>query len=148
MASGAAFDGVPGAVPYSAAKGGIVAMTLALAREFGDLGIRVMTISPGAMRTPMIETLPPEVLEETARLTPFPKRPAEPAEFAELVLAICRCTYLNGETVRFDAAQRMPYKMQFQVESDSGIAWERTGTVSCSCWWMGCSRRRCLPERH
>lgn len=114
VASGAAFDGVPGSVPYSAAKGGIVAMTLALAREFGDLAIRVMTISPGAMRTPPIETLPDEVMDEIAMITPFPKRLAEPAEFAELVLAICRCSYLNGETIRLDAAQRMPYKFMFQ----------------------------------
>ena len=123
VASGAAFDGVPQAVPYSAAKGGVVAMTLALAREFGDLAIRVMTISPGAMRTPMSETLPEIIWEEVPKHIPFPSRFAEPGEFADLVLSICKCTYLNGETIRLDGAQRMPYKFLFQLETENNELW-------------------------
>ena len=125
VASGAAFDGVPGGVPYTAAKGGIVAMTLALAREFGDLAIRVMTISPGAMRTPMIETLPDVLLDEVPKHVPFPKRFADPSEFARLVISICECTYLNGETIRLDGGQRMPYKFMFQIENEGDDLWNK-----------------------
>ncbi len=122
VASGAAFDGVPGAVAYSASKGGILSMTLALAREFGDVGIRVMTISPGAMHTPMIENLPAPIHDEIARLTPFPKRMAEPPEFAKLVIHIAENTFLNGEVIRFDGGNRMPYK--FRSQEDGGISWD------------------------
>lgn len=109
VASGAAFDGPTGSAAYSASKGGIVSMTLALAREFGDLGIRVNTISPGAFATAMIKNAPAEMLADVVRMTPFPKRMGVPDEFAGLVRHICANRFLNGSVIRLDGANRMPY---------------------------------------
>lgn len=109
VASGAAFDGVPQSVPYTASKGAVVSMTLALAREFGDLGIRVNTISPGAFATPMIKAAPKEMLDVIKNTTPFPKRPGVPEEFAALALHICENDFMNGSVLRLDGAHRTGY---------------------------------------
>lgn len=108
-ASGAAFDGVPGASAYSAAKGGIVGMTLALARELGGQGIRVNTISPGPMATPMLKDVPAEYVDAIGQQTPFPNRPGEPSDFAALALHICENGHLNGAVMRLDGGHRTPY---------------------------------------
>jgi NAD(P)-dependent dehydrogenase (short-subunit alcohol dehydrogenase family) len=109
VASGAAYDGPVQSAAYSASKGGIVSMTLALARELGDHGIRVNTISPGAFDTGMIKGVPPEMLAAVPAMTPFPKRMGRPAEFADLALHICTNRFLNGSVVRLDGANRVPY---------------------------------------
>lgn len=109
VASGAAFDGPDASAAYSASKGGIVSMTLALARELGDRGIRVNTISPGAFATAMIRGLPQEMLAAIPAMTPFPKRMGAAEEFAALALHICSNRFLNGAVIRLDGANRMPY---------------------------------------
>ena len=106
-ASVAAFEGQIGQAPYSASKGGIVGMTLPIAREFAQHGIRVMTIAPGLFLTPLMETLPEDVRESLAASTPFPKRLGTPEEFADLVAAIYGNTMLNGEVIRLDGAVRL-----------------------------------------
>lgn len=113
VASGAGHEGCSGQAAYVASKGGIISMTLALAREFGNLGIRVVTISPGAMRTPMMDSVPGELVAELVAQAPFPKRLGEPAEFAALVLHVCENSFVNGAVIRFDAAVRLPYGGQF-----------------------------------
>ncbi len=97
-----------GQIGYVAAKGGISSMTLALAREFGDAGIRVLAIAPGAMRTPRFPT-DPDIIRAMTSIQPFPRRVGEPAEFAALVIHICRNEFLNGDLIRIDAAGRLPY---------------------------------------
>ena len=109
VASGAAFDGPMASSAYTASKGGIVSMTLALARELGDHGIRVNTISPGAFDTGMIRGLPPEMLAAVPPMTPYPKRMGRPSEFADLALHICTNRFINGSVIRLDGANRMPY---------------------------------------
>ena len=106
-ASIAAFDGQLGQAAYAASKGGIVSMTLPLAREFSRFGIRVMTIAPGLFRTPMFDTLPPAAVEVLEQATPFPARLGNPAEFAAMVCHIFQNSMLNGETIRLDGALRM-----------------------------------------
>ena len=103
----AAFDGQFGQPAYSASKGGIVAMTLPLAREFAEHGIRVMTIAPGTFATPMLLGLSEKVTAALAASTPFPKRLGEPDEYASLVLHIVENVMLNGEVIRLDGAIRM-----------------------------------------
>jgi len=109
VSSAAACDGPAAAAAYAASKGGIASMTMPLARELGDYGIRVNTVSPGAVSTPMLANIPPKLLENTIRSTPFPKRPGAAEEFAELVLHICRNTFLNGSVIRLDGGQRIAY---------------------------------------
>lgn len=109
VASGAAFDGPVASSAYTAAKGGLVSVTLALARELGDAGIRVNTISPGAFDTAMIRNAPPEMLAMIPKTTPFPKRMGDPAEFAALALHICENVFLNGAVLRLDGANRVGY---------------------------------------
>lgn len=109
VASGAAFDGPVASAAYTASKGGIASMTLALARELGDHGIRVNTISPGAVATAMIRGLPEEMLSAVAATTPFPKRMGAPEEFAALALHICGNRFLNGSVIRLDGANRVGY---------------------------------------
>ncbi len=106
-ASVAAFDGQIGQVAYSASKGGIVAMTLPMARELASSGIRVMTIAPGIFATPMLKALPQEAQDSLGRQTPFPPRLGEPDEFAAMVGHIIENSMLNGETIRLDGAIRM-----------------------------------------
>ncbi len=109
-ASVAAFEGQIGQAAYAASKGGIVAMTLPIARELARSGIRVMTIAPGIMETPMLRGMAPEVQEALGRMVPFPPRLGRPEEFAGLVLHIVENAYLNGEVIRLDGAIRMQAK--------------------------------------
>lgn len=109
-ASVAAFDGQIGQAAYAASKGGIVAMTLPLAREFARMGIRVMTIAPGIFETPLLATLPQEAQESLGKQVPFPPRLGKPAEFAFLALQIIENQMLNGEVIRLDGAIRMSGK--------------------------------------
>ncbi len=106
-ASVAAFDGQIGQVAYSASKGGIVAMTLPLARELASSGIRVMTVAPGLFLTPMMKSLPQEAQDSLGKQAPFPPRLGRPEEYAALVCHIFENAMLNGETIRLDGAIRM-----------------------------------------
>ncbi len=103
----AAYDGQIGQVAYSASKGGIVSMTLPLARDLSQFGVRVMTIAPGIFLTPLLGTLPDEVQKSLAASIPFPKRLGTPEEFARLALHIIDNVQLNGEVIRLDGALRM-----------------------------------------
>ncbi len=109
-ASVAAFDGQIGQIAYSASKGGIVGMTLPAARDLAPVGIRVLTIAPGTMDTPLLGLLPEEGRQALAANIPFPKRLGRPEDFASLVEGMVENDYLNGETVRLDGALRMPPK--------------------------------------
>jgi NAD(P)-dependent dehydrogenase (short-subunit alcohol dehydrogenase family) len=106
-ASIAAFDGQVGQAAYAASKGGVVSLTLPLARELARSAIRVMTIAPGIMETPMLLGMPQEVQDSLGQSVPFPSRMGKPAEFAGLVRHICENGYLNGEVIRLDGAIRM-----------------------------------------
>jgi NAD(P)-dependent dehydrogenase (short-subunit alcohol dehydrogenase family) len=109
-ASVAAYDGQIGQAAYSASKGGIVAMTLPIAREFARMGVRVMTIAPGTFDTPLLAGLPEAARESLAQQVPFPSRLGRPPEFAALVRQIFENEMLNGETIRLDGAIRMAPK--------------------------------------
>jgi NAD(P)-dependent dehydrogenase (short-subunit alcohol dehydrogenase family) len=109
-ASVAAFDGQIGQAAYSASKGGVAAMTLPAARELARFGVRVMTIAPGILKTPMMDGLSEEAQASLGAQVPFPARLGRPDEYAELVLAIVRNAYLNGTTIRLDGALRMAPK--------------------------------------
>lgn len=106
-ASIAAFDGQVGQIAYSASKGAVAAMTLPAARDLAQLGIRVNTIAPGIVDTPMLATVSDEFRAGLSAGVPFPQRLATPAEFARLVTMIVEHDYLNGETIRMDGALRM-----------------------------------------
>jgi len=108
VASIAAFDGQTGQAGYAASKGGIVAMTLPIARDLAKRGVRIMTVAPGVFETPLLAKAPDEVKESLIAITQFPKRLGFPAEFAQEVAHIVNCSYLNGETIRLDAGIRMP----------------------------------------
>lgn len=107
IASIAAFDGQIGQAAYAASKGGVVAMTLPIARELARHGIRVLAIAPGIMETPMMAGMPAELRETLDKSVPFPPRMGQPAEFAALVRHMVENPYLNGEVVRLDGAIRM-----------------------------------------
>jgi NAD(P)-dependent dehydrogenase (short-subunit alcohol dehydrogenase family) len=109
-ASVAAFDGQIGQVAYSASKGGIVGMTLPMARDLATSGIRVMTVAPGIFWTPLMAGLPQEAQDSLGRQVPFPSRLGRPDEYAALVAHICENVMLNGETIRLDGAIRMAPK--------------------------------------
>jgi NAD(P)-dependent dehydrogenase (short-subunit alcohol dehydrogenase family) len=106
-ASVAAFDGQIGQVAYAASKGGVVGMTLPMARELASSGIRVVTIAPGLFMTPMMAGLPQEARDSLGRQVPFPPRLGQPSEYAQLVRQIVENPMLNGETIRLDGAIRM-----------------------------------------
>src|SRR4051812_20353037 len=106
-ASIAAFDGQIGQVAYSASKGGVVGLTLPAARDLSSVGIRVCTIAPGLVDTPLLGSLPEEARQALSAGIPFPKRLGRPEDFAELALDIVRHGYLNGEVIRMDGALRM-----------------------------------------
>ena len=106
-ASAAAYDGQVGQAAYSASKGGVVGMTLPLARDLAQWQIRVMTIAPGLFATPMLAGLPEDAQASLARQVPHPSRLGEPAEYADLVAAIVANPMLNGEVIRLDGAIRM-----------------------------------------
>ncbi|GIX31331.1 MAG: 3-hydroxyacyl-CoA dehydrogenase [Porticoccaceae bacterium] len=107
-ASVAAFEGQVGQAAYSASKGGIVGLTLPVARDLAEYGIRVMAIAPGIFMTPMMASLPEKVQQSLAAQVPFPKRLGDPDEYALLVQAIVENPMLNGEVIRLDGAIRMP----------------------------------------
>jgi len=109
-ASVAAFDGQIGQAAYAASKGGIVGMTLPIAREFASHGIRVCTIAPGIFETPMLAALPEPVKASLGQQVPFPSRLGKPSEYASLALHIAENTMLNGEVIRLDGAIRMAPK--------------------------------------
>lgn len=109
-ASIAAFDGQIGQIAYSASKGGVVGMTLPMARDLGVLGIRVMTIAPGSFLTPIMASAPPAMLDALVEETVFPKRMGNPDEYAALVEHICTNRMLNGTVIRIDAATRFSPK--------------------------------------
>ena len=106
-ASVAAFDGQVGQQAYSASKGGVVGMTLPMARDLAQYGIRVCTIAPGLFLTPLMRTLPEPVQQSLAASIPFPQRLGKPEEFAELACHIVSNGHLNGEVIRLDGALRM-----------------------------------------
>ncbi|MBI4241355.1 MAG: 3-hydroxyacyl-CoA dehydrogenase [Candidatus Rokubacteria bacterium] len=106
-ASVAAFDGQIGQAAYSASKGGVVGMTLPIARDLAQYGIRVVTIAPGVFDTPMGAMLPDKARESLIQQVPFPQRFGRPAEYAALVVHILENVMLNGETIRLDGAIRM-----------------------------------------
>jgi NAD(P)-dependent dehydrogenase (short-subunit alcohol dehydrogenase family) len=110
MASVAAFDGQIGQCAYSASKGGVVGMTLPIARDLAVSGIRVCTIAPGLFATPMLMMMPEPARQALAATIPFPSRLGEPPEYASLACQILENPMLNGETIRLDGAVRMPPK--------------------------------------
>ena len=109
-ASVAAYDGQVGQAAYSASKGGVVGMTLPIARDLARNGIRVCTIAPGLFETPMLKGLPKEAQESLGKQVPFPSRLGRPSEYAQLARAIIENEMLNGETIRLDGAIRMAPK--------------------------------------
>ena len=109
-ASVAAYEGQIGQAAYSASKGGVVGMTLPMARELSRFGIRVMTVAPGIFWTPMVDGMPEDVQKSLSASIPFPSRLGKPEEFADLVAYIIGNTYLNGETIRLDGATRLAPK--------------------------------------
>ena len=109
-ASVAAYDGQIGQAAYSSSKGGVVALTLPAARELARFGIRVMTVAPGLIATPMLLDMPDEVQQSLAAQVPFPQRFGTPEEYADLVLHIVDNEMLNGEVIRFDGAIRLQPK--------------------------------------
>lgn len=109
-ASAAAFEGQVGQAAYAASKGGIAALTLPVARELAQFGLRVLTIAPGLFMTPLLKTLPDEVQKSLGASIPFPSRLGEAEEFAFLVRHMIENSYLNGETIRLDGALRLPPK--------------------------------------
>jgi len=106
-ASVAGEDGQIGQAAYSASKGGVIGMTLPIARDLMGEGIRVNTILPGIFNTPLMNAAPPQVKEALAASVPFPKRLGNPEEYAQLALTMIECGYFNGEDVRLDGAIRM-----------------------------------------
>lgn len=109
-ASVAAFDGQIGQVAYSASKGGIVGMTLPMARDLASSGIRVMTIAPGIFKTPLMASFPQEAQDSLGKQVPFPPRLGHPEEYAALVAHLCENVMMNGECIRLDGAIRMAPK--------------------------------------
>lgn len=109
-ASVAAYDGQVGQAAYSASKGGVVGMTLPIARDLSRVGIRVMTIAPGIFKTPMMAGMPQEVQDSLGAAVPFPPRLGEPSEYAALALHIVENQMLNGDTIRLDGAIRLAPK--------------------------------------
>ncbi len=106
-ASVAAYEGQIGQAAYAASKGGVVALTIQAAREFASKGVRVMTIAPGLIATPMLMGMPQEVQDSLAASVPFPQRLGDPVEYARLVEHICQNEMLNGDVIRLDGAIRL-----------------------------------------
>lgn len=109
-ASIAAYEGQIGQAAYAASKGGVVGMTLPMAREFARIGVRVMTIAPGVFHTPMVDGMPEQVYQSLCAQVPYPSRLGKPEEYADTVAFILRNRYLNGETIRIDGAIRLAPK--------------------------------------
>ena len=109
-ASIAAYEGQIGQAAYSASKGGVISMTLPMAREFARIGVRVMTIAPGVFHTPMVDGMPEQVYQSLCAQVPYPSRLGKPEEYADTVAFILQNRYLNGETIRIDGAVRLAPK--------------------------------------
>ena len=109
-ASIAAFEGQIGQCAYSASKGGVVSMTLPMAREFARIGVRVATVAPGVFHTPMVDGMPPAVYESLCAQVPYPSRLGKPEEFAQTVAFVIGNRYINGSTLRVDGAIRLQPK--------------------------------------
>ena len=109
-ASIAAYEGQIGQAAYSASKGGVISMTLPMAREFARIGVRVMTIAPGVFHTPMVDGMPEAVYQSLCAQVPYPSRLGQPEEYADTVAFILGNRYLNGETIRIDGAVRLAPK--------------------------------------
>ena len=109
-ASIAAYEGQIGQAAYSASKGGVVGMTLPMAREFARFGVRVMTVAPGVFHTPMVEGMPEAVYQSLCAQVPYPSRLGQPAEYADTVAFILQNRYMNGSVVRIDGAIRLQPK--------------------------------------
>lgn len=109
-ASIAAFEGQIGQCAYSASKGGVVSMTLPMAREFARIGVRVVTVAPGVFHTPMVDGMPPAVYESLCAQVPYPSRLGKPEEFAATVAFVIGNRYVNGSTIRVDGAIRLQPK--------------------------------------
>jgi NAD(P)-dependent dehydrogenase (short-subunit alcohol dehydrogenase family) len=109
-ASVAAYEGQIGQAAYSASKGGVIGMTLPMAREFARIGVRVMTIAPGVFHTPMVDGMKPEVYDSLCAQVPYPSRLGTPGEFASTVAFILENRYLNGSVIRVDGAIRLAPK--------------------------------------
>ena len=109
-ASIAAFEGQIGQAAYSASKGGVVGMTLPMAREFARIGVRVMTVAPGVFHTPMVDGMPEQVYQSLCAQVPYPSRLGTPQEFADTVAFILGNRYLNGSVIRVDGAIRLEPK--------------------------------------
>jgi NAD(P)-dependent dehydrogenase (short-subunit alcohol dehydrogenase family) len=109
-ASVAAYEGQIGQAAYSASKGGVVGMTLPIAREFARIGVRVMTVAPGVFHTPMVDGMPQAIYESLCAQVPYPSRLGKPEEFASTVAFIVQTRYLNGGVIRIDGAIRMQPK--------------------------------------
>ncbi len=109
-ASIAAFEGQIGQAAYSASKGGVVGMTLPIAREFARIGVRVMTVAPGVFHTPMVDGMPEQVYQSLCAQVPYPSRLGRPEEFADTVAFILQNRYMNGSTIRVDGAIRLAPK--------------------------------------
>ncbi|MFO7699466.1 MAG: SDR family oxidoreductase, partial [Acidimicrobiia bacterium] len=109
-ASVAAFDGQIGQTAYAASKGGVVGMTLPMARDLASIGVRVNTIAPGIIDTPLLGSLDEDIRATLAAGVPFPKRLGTPEDYAALAMSLIDNGYMNGETIRMDGALRMPPK--------------------------------------
>jgi len=109
-ASIAAYEGQIGQAAYSASKGGVIGMTLPMAREFARIGVRVMTVAPGVFHTPMVEGMPPQVYDSLCAQVPYPSRLGTAAEFADTVAFILGNRYMNGSVIRVDGAIRLAPK--------------------------------------
>lgn len=110
ISSVSAQDGPVNDAAYAASKGGVNSLTLPLAREFGQFGVRVMTVSPGPIDTPLSrENIPQHMWDALPHVMPFPKRAAEPDEIAHLIVHICENSFLNGEVIRIDGGYRVPF---------------------------------------
>jgi 3-hydroxyacyl-CoA dehydrogenase / 3-hydroxy-2-methylbutyryl-CoA dehydrogenase len=107
-ASVAAFDGQIGQAAYSASKAGVVGMTLPMARDLSSIGVRVNTIAPGLIETPLLGSLPADVLDALAKSVLYPKRLGQPQEIAQLAMCLIENDYINGECIRIDGGIRMP----------------------------------------
>ncbi|KAK6533305.1 hypothetical protein TWF694_002258 [Orbilia ellipsospora] len=111
VASAAAYEGQSGQLAYAASKGGVVSMTLPMARDLSKYGIRVVTLAPSMFDSPMTEKMPPKVKESLTRSMEFPKRPGKPHEFSQVAIACIESTMINGEVIRLDGASRMPARL-------------------------------------
>ena len=133
----AGIEGQIGQAAYSAAKGGIIGLTLPLARDLSAIGVHVVTIAPGTFRTPAYGQMPDEMVAHLESLTPFPKRMGRPDEFATLVEHICTNVMLNGEVIRFDAqfgSVRSSQRRRARAAARRANAANSAGCVRCAVW--------------